>query len=306
MRILVTGASGFAGTHLCRRLRDDGHQVIALASQGETDFQVDVGDRAALIGAVEEAAPHGIFHLAGVAFVPAADAAADEADRVNHGGTVNVLDAAQAVGARTIVVSSGAVYGRLAHSELPATESSPLRPVGAYARSKAAAEEACRARAGQQPVIVMRPFNHTGPGQSREYVCSDFAAQVAECEAGLRPARLEVGDLAAERDFSDVRDVADAYVAAYERAAAGETYNVCSGRATPVATVLDILVSLARIKVDVDVRTERLRPGEVSRAYGSYAKLERAVGWRPRRALETTLADLLEDWRGRLRSGASR
>jgi GDP-4-dehydro-6-deoxy-D-mannose reductase len=274
--------------------------VVTLASQGAADYAVDVRDHGHVKEVVRDARPAGIFHLAGIAFVPEADAAGDVADAVNRGGTANVLDAAAAVGARTLVVSSGAVYGRLGEAELPATENTRLAPAGAYAASKQAAEQECERRFSRQEIVVVRPFNHTGPGQSRQYVCSDFAAQVAECVLGLRPRRIEVGDLSAERDFSDVADVVAAYLVAFERGQAGETYNVCSGRPTPVGGVLDRLMALAGIDIDVVVRDERLRSGEVNRSYGSYAKLERAAGWRPQIPLEVTLDRLLEDWRCRL------
>jgi GDP-4-dehydro-6-deoxy-D-mannose reductase len=299
--MLVTGASGFAGTHLARRLRELGHDVVTAASSGDVAIRLDVRDRDAVHAAFVSAAPQGVFHLAGLAYVPIADAQAGDADAVNRGGTANVLDAAREVGARTLVVSSGAVYGRLGEGELPAREDTQLRPAGAYALSKAAAEEECRRRAARQEVVIVRPFNHTGPGQSREYVCSDFAAQIAECEAGKRPPRIEVGDLRSERDFSDVRDIVDAYVRAFESGEPGEVYNACSGHPTSAGRILDILVASSSVAVEVVVGRDRLRSGEVSRLYGSSAKLTRATGWRPARSLEQTLTELLADWRRRTR-----
>jgi GDP-4-dehydro-6-deoxy-D-mannose reductase len=299
VRVLVTGATGFAGTHLCRGLRDRGDEVMTAASSGDADFRIDVRERDAVFDVVAAAAPERIYHLAGLANVPLAESQAELADAVNRGGTVNVLDAAFPAGVPVLVVSSGAVYGRLPEAELPAREQSPLHPVGVYAASKAAAEAECVRRCGRQRIVIVRPFNHTGAGQSREYVCSDFAAQIAECEAGMRDATVEVGDLASERDFSDVRDVVDAYVAALEHGISGRAYNVCSGRPTSAGRVLEILCALARVKVRVSVRPERLRAGEVTRMFGSHATLTAASGWRPSHALESTLAVLLDDWRAR-------
>jgi len=300
MRVFVTGASGFAGTHLCSHLRALGHAVVTAASGGVVDFPLDVCDAAAVRAALGEARPEGVYHLAGLAYVPEAERNTDLVDAVNRGGTANVLDAAHDVGARTLVVSSGAVYGRVAESELPVREESPLRPVGAYAESKAAAEAECARRVGRQQIVVVRPFNHTGPGQAREYVCSDFAAQVAECELALRRPVVDVGDLRSERDFTDVRDVVRAYVAALERGKSGATYNVCSGRATSAAAILDTLRELARVDFRVRVRDERLRAGEVSRFCGDAGKIRAAAGWWPDIPLRTTLANLLDDWRSRL------
>jgi GDP-4-dehydro-6-deoxy-D-mannose reductase len=302
MRVLVTGASGFAGTYLCRALADAGHEVVAAASGGVVDERLDVTDREAVLAAVRRIRPQGIFHLAAIAYVPAAEQASGVADSVNRGGTASVLDAAHEMGARTLVVSSGAVYGRLSDAELPATEATPTRAVGVYAESKVAAEAECFARARRQEIVVVRPFNHTGPGQAREYVCSDFAAQLAECEAGLRPPRIEVGDLSAERDFCDVRDVVRGYAALFERGRAGEVYNLCAGRPVAVSAVLSMLRERVRgLSVEIVVRDERLRAGEVSRFYGSHDKATRETGWRPEIPLASTLADLLDDWRARIR-----
>jgi len=300
MRLLVTGASGFAGTHLCRHLSEVGHEVAAMGEDADGRVSVDVRDRDAVFAAVEEHRPDGIIHLAAVAFVPTADADPGLSDAVNRGGTINVLDAALEHGIRVLAVSSGAVYGSLAEDELPATEDMPLRAQRGYAESKAAAELECARRRGAQDIVCVRPFNHTGPGQSPDYVCSDFAKQVAECEAGLREPRIEVGDLRSQRDFSDVRDVVRAYRQAFEQGLPGEAYNVCSGVATEISVVLERLVSMARVPVAIEVDQQRLRPGEVNKLYGSFAKLESQCGWRPQISLETTLADLLDYWRSQV------
>jgi GDP-4-dehydro-6-deoxy-D-mannose reductase len=301
VRVLVTGASGFAGAHLCAELRGQGYEVATLGTDPYADYRVDVRARDEVLAAVEAACPVGVFHLAAIAFVPAAEADPLLTDEVNHVGTCNVLDAAAVTKARTLVVSSGAVYGRLAAADSPATEDRELRPEGAYAASKAAAEEACSRRAARQEIVRVRPFNQTGPGQPRQYVCSDFARQVARCEENPAGGRVEVGDLSAQRDFIDVRDAVRAYLLAWRDGRPGEVYNVCSGESVAVRTILDTLIELARVKVDVDVRGERLRPGEVSRFHGSAAKLERATGWRSRLSLRASLADLLDDWRQRVR-----
>lgn len=303
MRCLVTGASGFVGRHLCRELERCGHSVAALGTDECCDYRVDVRDRDAVAGAVREAAPSAVYHLAAVAYVPYANADPETADAVNADGTVNVLDAAAAVGARALAVSSGAVYGRVPADRMPITEEFELAPVDVYARSKAAAETACVERAASQSIVRVRPFNLTGPGQSREYVCSDFASQIAAAEAAGHDARLRVGDLSSERDFSDVRDAVGAYVAALERGRPGDVYNICSGRPVAISRILDILASCARVRVDVEVQETKLRPDEVKRYYGSARKLQDVAGWRCTIALERTLGDLLDDWRVRLSAG---
>ena len=294
---LVTGATGFVGPHLCRLLRASGFGVATLARGEGADYRIDVLDRNRLIGAFREARPRWVYHLAAFALAAGADAQAALVQQVNCVGTANVLDGAAEVGARTLFVSSAMVYGARTRGEGAADEECELRPRGAYACSKAAAEELCRERAGRQEIVVVRPFNHTGPGQSPRYVCSDFARQVALCERGAREPTIEVGDLRAERDFSDVRDVARAYVSALVDGRPGSAYNVCSGRAVAVREILDRLLALSHVEIRVRVAPERLREGEPDRLVGSYARLERDTGWRPEIPLEKTLGDVLEYWR---------
>lgn len=301
MRLLVTGVSGFAGTHLRSHLDLRGHEVVPLGFEGAAGERVDVCDASAVRRAVEEAAPDGIFHLAALAFVPAADDSAARTREVNVAGTANVLDAARDVGARTVVVSSGAVYGRVPAELLPVTESAPLAPVGAYAESKAAAEAECERRREFQEIVRVRAFNHTGPGQASAYVCSAFARQIAEIEAGSRPPVVRHGDLRVDRDFCDVRDVVRAYVDAFESGRAGEVYNVCSGKAVSIAEILETLTEMSAVPVSAAPSEDRLRPKDLDRLYGSPAKLRDEAGWTPLIPLRSTLSDLLDYWRRRLR-----
>ena len=297
LRALVTGAAGFAGSHpsVMRGVR--GHAVAAPGRDGEVAWTVAVRDADGLRRAFREVRPRAVFPLAAVAFVPGAEDAPALCDSVNREGTVRVLDAAAEVGARTLFVSSGTVYGRLTGGQAASRETDPLRPEGAYACSKAAAEAECRARDSRQEIVIARAFNHTGPGQSPDYVCSDFARQIALIERGLQPALVEVGELSAERDFSDVRDVVQAYLRLWEEGEPGQVYNVCSGRAVAIRWVLDTLVEACSRPVDVRVASARLREGEVNRTVGSYAKIEAALGWRPTMDLRRSLEDLRGYWR---------
>jgi len=300
MRALVTGGTGFVGGHLTALLAGAGHEVATLGTDVRSHYVVDVRDRDAVRAAVIAARPAMVFHLAALAFVPAADADPDATDAVNCGGTVNVLDAAAQVGARTLMVSTGSVYGAVASGAMPVTEERAMQPRGAYAQSKAAAERECCDRIDRQEIVRVRPFNQTGPGQPEAYVCSDFARQLALCELGRREPRIDVGDLRVARDFLDVRDAVRGYLAAAERGRPGEVYNVCSGRATTIGEVLDTLLRHTRVSVGVNRQADRLRPGEVSRIYGTAAKLARETDWRPEIDLERTLVDLLDYWRERL------
>jgi GDP-4-dehydro-6-deoxy-D-mannose reductase len=219
--------------------------------------------------------------------------------------TVNVLEAArhEARDAALVLVGSGQVYGD--SPQLPVTEQAPLRPGNPYAVSKAANEmlaEQYEAGFGMS-VVRMRPFNHAGPGQSDEYVLATLARQVAEAEAsGHAEALLRTGDVSTGRDFSDVRDVVRAYALA-ARAEPG-AYNVCSGRATRIAELIEMLAEAATVPVRHEVDPARLRASDARELRGSYDRLAAATGWRPEIPLEQTVRDTLDWWRGRVSAGA--
>ena len=301
MRLLVTGASGFVGAHLCSWLARCGHEVTMLSRDGVVDEQIDICDADALHRAVAARRPEGIFHLAAIAYVPEAEGDAERAHRVNVDGTRNLLDAAANVGARVLFVSTGAVYGDGAGSTPPFHEDAPLRPLGVYARTKADAEAECIARSQRQAIVRVRPFNHTGPGQAPSYACSGFAKQIVEVELGVRAPIVEVGDLEAERDFCDVRDIVRAYALALESGEAGAVYNVCSGAPTRIGDILAALLDLASLKIEIRTDRKRLRDCEPSRLWGSNGRIATTLGWRPEITLRRTLADMLDWWRERLR-----
>ena len=321
MRCFITGIGGFAGLHLAEALLTDGHDVTgsvtgaagraalrALAARhrgfaADRLAILDVGDPAAVGRALAAAAPERIFHLAAIAF--AADAEADPARTfaVNVLGAVHVIDAAQTVApaARVVVVGSAEAYGAISAADLPIAETTPLRPVNLYGVSKAAADMAAFERwwARGRPVIRVRAFNHTGPGQRPDFVCSDFARQIARIEAGLAPPLLHVGNLRAERDFSDVRDVVRGSALLAERGEAGEAYNLCTGTATSVGAIVDILVAESGVTIECRREPGRVRAREVPAVVGSAARAA-ALGWSPTIPLRQTLRDLLRYWRERL------
>jgi GDP-4-dehydro-6-deoxy-D-mannose reductase len=307
VRALVTGGAGFVGRHLVAALRAGRHEVLAAGlGHGERDEdglrwrELDVVDGEACRAVVAEARPDWVFHLAGLAHVGLCERDPERTLAVNFGGTRRVLEACAAAArdARVMIVSSAEVYGHVPPERQPITEDQPLRPATAYALSKACAELAGqRAAADGMRLLVVRPFNHIGPGQSDEFVASSFARQLARIEAGAQPPVLRVGNLEAVRDLTDVRDAAGAYVAAMERAPDGALFNVTSGRATSVRQLLDLLLSLCRSRVSVEADPARLRPIDVPVLHGSSAALERAVGWKAGRELRETLADLLDYWR---------
>jgi GDP-4-dehydro-6-deoxy-D-mannose reductase len=324
VRFFVTGIGGFAGLHLAEVLLGAGHEVYGLVTgrrdrhglvalaQRHPSFapaalaSADVTDREALERAFRAVRPDGVFHLAGLAFVPDAAAEADRAFAVNTIGTIRVLEAARAAvpACRVLAVTSSFAYGSMPPAALPITEDAPLRPLTIYGISKAAADMAAHREwsANGLAVVRARTFNHTGPGQSSDFVCSDFARQLARIVAGAAPPVLRTGNLDVVRDFSDVRDVARGYVTLWEHGSPGEAYNLCSGVGTSVRSVLDTLVALAGVQVEV-IEEETRKRAEVPAIVGSAARAH-ALGWRPAIPLRQTLADLLGDWQARLAVGA--
>lgn len=312
MRFFVTGISGFVGAYLADLLLREGHDVSGVSLEGWTAgldplrergldpaavSATDVRDGVGLRRAIGAARPDGVFHLAGLAFLPRAQSDPRLAYEVNLFGTIALLDAvrAEAAAVRTVVVTSGEVYGRQERPG-PIDESAPLRPVSAYGTSKAAADlAALQAHLGHGlDVVRARPFNHTGAGQSPLFVCAEFAAAIAAAERVPGPTRLRVGNLDSERDFADVRDVVRAYLALFERGRAGAAYNVASGRATPVRAILDALRERSPAKLEIEVDPAKLRAGEVPRIVASIESIRHDTGWSPEIALERTLEDVLE------------
>ncbi|MFP4057821.1 MAG: GDP-mannose 4,6-dehydratase [Candidatus Brocadiia bacterium] len=306
MRTLVTGATGFAGRHLCRRLLEAGHEVVGtrLADGEQAPHPLatcDVRDAQAVDALLARTRPDAIVHLAAIARVQDAAEAPHLAFATNVRGTQNLLEsaAAHAPRATLLVVSSAEVYGAVPAEALPIRESQPLAPARIYGLTKAAAECLCAAYADRLRAVVLRPFNHIGPGQSPRFVASSFARQVADIEARRAEPVLRVGNLEARRDFTDVRDVARAYALALDRCVPNTPYNVCSGRAVPVRRLLDLLLGMSDAAIRVEPDPARMRPGDVPALEGSPERFAAATGWAPRFDLERTLADLLAWWRSR-------
>ncbi len=308
MRVLILGATGFAGRHLADELARQGHEVVGAARRVSADARLaggghllrcDVTRREEVDAVLAESAAAAVVLLAGLSSPPAAQADPEAAYRVHALGAVHLLAAAAArrPAPRVLLVTSSEVYGEVGPADLPLTEEAPLRPTTIYAASKAAADLAARAfaRSLDLDVVRVRAFNHTGPGQRRDFVCADFAAQVAAISAGRRPPLMEVGNLDAERDFTDVRDIVRGYAAALLRGRPGEVYNLCSGRPTRIGAILEDLCALAGVRPEVRVAAERRRRAEVPAYWGSAAKAEAELGWRPEIPWRRTLSDLLRD-----------
>ena len=307
MHALVTGAAGFVGRRLCAHLSCQGWEVAGTDVYGTFPapgcaewVNCDITRRDDVVQLFDQIPPvtH-LFHLAAVTFVPDAEKNAKAACRVNVDGTRRVVETLLKFdpSARLVLVSSADIYGPPLF--LPIDETHPVQPQNAYARSKEQAETWCRSlhNAGKLDLVVMRPFNHTGPGQSDKFVLPSFARQIARIEAGIQPPVIQVGNLDAARDFSHVDDVLRAYELAALKGAAGEIYNVCSGASIRIGDALDRLLALSKTKIRVQTDPSRVRPPESAQIRGSHQKLSAATGWRPQIPFDRLLQDLLAYWR---------
>jgi GDP-4-dehydro-6-deoxy-D-mannose reductase len=309
-RILVTGAGGFVAGHL-RPLLRAAFPAAELVEMGGAGAKVDLADAAAVAGFVAGVAPDACVHLAAVTAVPAANADPEAAWRVNLMGTLSLARALQAANPAAVLLfaSSAEIYGRSFAAGVALDEGGLPAPMNTYAATKAAADLALGAMAAQGGagglrVIRMRPFNHTGPGQSASFVVPAFARQVARIAAGLQAPKLQVGALDPFRDFLDVRDVCAAYVAALARAdevAPGAVFNVASGVPRRIGDILAALMAIAGVEAEVSTGAALLRRAEIPTASGDAGAARAALGWAPAIAWERTLEDVLADWRGRVR-----
>ena len=295
--ILVTGASGFVGSHLIPELRRRLPTVTLVKAS------VDITDREALRDHVAAIRPDAVFHLAAIAAPADASRDPDAAWRVNLGGTLNLARACLDVSALLMFVSSADAYGASFVATRPLDEAAPLAPLNTYGATKAAADLALGAMAADGlRAIRLRPFNHTGPGQSASFAVPAFARQIARIESGQQPPVIEVGALDTARDFLDVRDVCAAYVTALERA---DTLpprcilNLASGQPRRIGDVLQDLLRASGVAAEVRTDPARLRPSEITIAAGDATLARRLLDWSPRIPWTQTLSDVLDDWRQR-------
>jgi GDP-4-dehydro-6-deoxy-D-mannose reductase len=300
MKVAVTGARGFVGPHLVAHLEASGDDVLSLDRHGPDPF--DVTDAEAVHTRLRDARPVVVYHLAALSHVGESWKSPGTSFRVNAEGTLNVLRACTELNVeRVIVVLSSEEYGRVTEAELPLTEDSPVKPVTPYGAAKAAADVlAQQAFLGDGlGTIRVRPFSHTGPGQSARFVVPALAARIARAERD-HVDDIPVGSLDAIRDLTDVRDVVRAYRLLAERGEPGGVYNVCSGTGVSVQEIADQLLARSQRPIRLITDPELVRPVEVPRLVGSYARLRDATGWTPEIPLETTLMDVLADARAAL------
>ncbi len=315
-RALITGISGFVGSHLAEHLLEHTGWQVAGTVYGPEDniehlrdrlelYPAELSELETVISIVEQAKPDYIFHLAAQPLV--------SLSRRDPWGTLannirlqlNILEAVARLGsmARVLVVGSSEEYGLVRPDELPIKETNPLRPTSPYAVSKVAQD-----MLGLQYhlshklfTVRVRPFNHIGPRQSLGFVAPDFASQIAEAEAGLREPVIRVGNLEPQRDFSDVRDVVRGYHQLITQGEPGEVYNLGSEQARSVREILETLIAMSKVPITVEQDSERFRPTEVPVIVSDCTRIRERTGWRPKISFEQSLQDVLDYWRERTR-----
>jgi len=314
-RVLITGVTGFAGSHLADHVLADhpGVEIFGTyrwRSRRENIehlggkirlVEADLGDMTALRQALEVSQPDAIFHLAAQSFVPTSWTAPAETFHVNATGQVHLFEAIRSLGLDPVVqiACSSEEYGLVLPDETPITEQNPLRPLSPYAVSKVAQDFLGYQyfRSYGLRAIRTRGFNHEGPRRGEVFVMSNFARQIAAIEAGRQEPVIRVGNLDSVRDFTDVRDMVRAYWLAAEKGEPGEVYNIASGSGITIREMLDRLVAMSSVELRIETDPARMRPSDVEVLLGDSSKFREATGWEPRIPLERTLADTLAYWR---------
>ena len=317
MRALITGVTGFAGSHLAEYLVahtdfevwgtdiSSNDRNIAEIRQDIHFVEGDISEPEVVSTILTQAQPDYVFHLAAQAFVPLSWRDPWQTIANNIRAQLNILQtlANSGVKPRVLTVGSADEYGMITPDELPITEATPLRPYSPYAVSKIAQD-----MLGYQyyvshdlPVVRVRPFNHIGPRQSPAFVTSDFAKQIAEIEAGLQEPQIHVGNLDAKRDFTDVRDMVRGYYLALERGEIGNVYNLAAERAYSIRQLLDMFLAMSEIEIEVVPDAARLRPSDVPVVLGDCSKFRQRTGWQASIRLQESLGDILDYWRERIR-----
>jgi len=316
LKCLVTGITGFAGSHLAEYLLSRGdcevHGTMRWRSRTENITQLgsriathicDIRDATSTYELIRDLKPDRIYHLAAQSFVPMSWVAPAETFTTNVIGQTNIFEAIRAVGCPTRVqlACSSEEYGMVLPAEAPIKETNPLRPLSPYAVSKVAQD-----LMGYQyhqsygmHIIRTRGFNHTGPRRGDVFVTSNFAKQIVDIERGRQAPVIHVGNLNAVRDFTDVRDTVVGYFLALERGKPGDVYNVATGKGYKISEMLDILLSFSTVKIETRPDPKRMRPSDVELLIGDATKLRTETGWEPKYRFEQTMKDLLDFWRSR-------
>lgn len=318
MNVLITGITGFAGSHLADYILSNHRDarifgMIRWRSRMENILHIqdrvrlveaDLKDLTSIKKCLAEVQPDRIFHLAAQSFVPTSWKCPAETFAINAIGQINLFEAVLSLGQspKIQIAGSSEEYGHVNSDEIPMKETNPLRPLSPYAVSKVAQDMLGWQyfRSYGLKVVRTRGFNHTGPRRGEVFICSNFAKQIVEIEKKKRKPVIHVGNLEAKRDFTDVRDMVRAYWLSLEKGEEGEVYNLGTGKTYSMKEILDMLLTLSGVDVKIEVDPERLRPSDVPVLLSDSSKFKRLTGWEPRISLKQSLQDLLEFWRERI------
>ncbi len=316
-RVLITGITGFAGSHLVdylltledveifgmRRWRSRTEHIDHLTDRVQI-VECDLRDQISVNRVIAEVQPDKIFHLAAQSFVPTSWSAPEESLYTNIIGTLHILEGVRQAGIDPWIQVAGSSeeYGLVHPDEVPIKETNPLRPLSPYAVSKVGTDLLAYQyfQSFGMKLVRTRAFNHTGPRRGDVFVCSNFAKQIVEAEKGKREPIIRVGNLEAQRDFTDVRDMVKAYWLSLKHCEPGEVYNISSGTTRKISGVLNMLLSWSKTEIEIEEDPERLRPSDVPILLGDFSKFRQATGWKTEISFEQTLQDILEYWRERV------
>ncbi|MBW2989443.1 GDP-mannose 4,6-dehydratase [Candidatus Woesearchaeota archaeon] len=316
VKALITGITGFVGSHLAELLLSKGYEVWGIVRWRSTTenirhissklkiIEADLNDSHSFYAAIQKIKPDEIYHLAAQSFVPTSWTAPADTMKTNAIGTINLFEAVRKAGIdpKIHVAGSSEEYGLVLPEETPIKETNPLRPLSPYGVSKIAQDMLSYQyfKSYGLKTVLTRGFNHSGPRRGDVFVCSDFAKQIAGIEQRKKEPVIKVGNLEAKRDFTDVRDMVKGYYLALQEGKPGERYNICSGKAYSMQQVLDILLGLSEAKITVEKDPERVRPSDVPILLGDNSKFKEATGWKPEISFEQTLKDLMAYWREKI------
>lgn len=309
MKSLIIGAAGFVGGYLIRELAKNGQEIHATCLENETIsadnctvHTLDIMDKESIVKLIDDVAPDTVFHLAAQSSVSVSWKKPQLTAEINVVGTINVLEAlkdAQKKDIRILLIGSGEEYGFIRPDACPLSEEENLHPGNIYAATKACGEMigSIYARAYKMDVVMVRAFNHSGPGQSTTFVISDFCHQIAEIEKGNAEPVMSVGNLSAMRDFTDVRDVVRAYRMLAEKGASGKVYNVGRGKAVAISEILETALSYAECDIKTVTDPKRMRASDIPIIEPDVSRINEDTGWNAVITVEQTIKDTLEYWR---------
>ena len=311
MKALIIGAAGFVGGHLITHLKSLGWEVSATRLPQEEikedvpNYELDILNQASISSLLDKICPDYLFHLAAQSSVALSWEKPALTVDINIKGTVNLLEALRVMQnpPRVLLIGSGEEYGYILPEELPIKEDTLIRPGNIYACTKFAQELFGQTyiRAYKLGIIMVRAFNHTGPGQIDTFAVANFCKQIAEIEAGLRPPIIYVGNLSSLRDFTDVRDIVKAYALLIQKGKVGRVYNVGSGKAVAMQEVLEIALSMAKTSITVKQDPKLVRVSDTPVIQADISRLTLETGWESKISLKDTIADMLDDWRNRIK-----